>query len=241
METPGFSTTGIKVVDYPIESVKTGRTTMSRNGLEFLRLSPRPVPVESRKKRHNRGGLDHPAAKASIGNPHVSGCDRVDQARHTEKRITTQLQRITEAVVDPAQDHTRTRSSPSTVLEKHASVAHAGVACSLNQRKTQVSCNVRMFEISLVVRAGCQQNDARITAFRPMGCECTALGAENGASLKTFELLKTFARTSDTMVRFSSAYSPLRRSLRNDPRARPPPPVGRAGEINCKHVEIRVR
>src|SRR5580698_1780253 len=121
----------IKMLDHPVEGIRLSAPP-SRNGGKFKTLSGQ-VPGKPWKKRHDSSRLDHTAAK-SVGDLHVSGDDGVDEAGHAKQRITTQLQRIAEAVVNPAENHIDA-FQPIDGLEIDTPVAH-GEVNSLNQSET---------------------------------------------------------------------------------------------------------
>ena len=81
-----------------------------------------------------------------------AGAHRLHQARHAERRVAAQLQRIAEVVVQAAQDRRRTGCRPSSVFRKTRLVAHRQVA-ALDQREAEVAGEVGVLEVGLVVRA----------------------------------------------------------------------------------------
>ena len=74
-----------------------------------------------------------------------------------------QFERIAKAVVNAAQDHVDLLQ-PIHGLEKNAPVAHREIR-SLDQRESEISRQIRVLEVGLVVRPGREQHDARIVTF----------------------------------------------------------------------------
>src|ERR1700722_17341639 len=90
------------MIENPVERVRLAAPP-SCNGGKFETFSSH-VSAKAGEKRHDSSGLDH-AASQRIGDFHVACDNRIDETRHTQKRVAAQLERITEAVVYPAQNH----------------------------------------------------------------------------------------------------------------------------------------
>ncbi len=178
----------------------TARTTRSRR-TEVSDLLADHVSRKSRKKRHDGGGLNHSAAQG-IRDFHVSGNDGTNQAGYAEKRVAAQLERIAKAVVHAAKDHIDLVQTIDG-LEIDAPVAHREVR-AFNESESQVSRQIGVLEVGLVVRAGCQQDDARIAALSEGG-KRVALCAEERRQAYHVRTAKNIGQTSEMMVRFSSA------------------------------------
>src|ERR1700733_10621524 len=89
------------MVEHPVERVLLSAPP-GCDGWKFEFLA-KQVPGEARKKGHDRGRFNHSASQC-VCNLYISSDDGVNQAGHTQKRITPQFERIAKAIVDPAQN-----------------------------------------------------------------------------------------------------------------------------------------
>ena len=92
-----------------------------------------------------------------VGDDDVAGADGIDQAGDAEQRVAAQLERIAEAVVEPAEDDVD-RLQAFERLDEDAAIAHGQVA-AFDQREAEIAREVRMLEVRLVVRSRRQQHD----------------------------------------------------------------------------------
>src|SRR5262249_9998347 len=56
------------------------------------------------RQEGEEGGTFHEPGTQSIGHRDVAGAGRLEETRHTEKRITAQFERIAEGIVDATED-----------------------------------------------------------------------------------------------------------------------------------------
>src|ERR1700679_1272159 len=143
------------MVEHPIERVLLPAPP-GRDGREFELLA-KQVAREAGKKRHDRSRFNH-AASQCIGNLYFSSDDGVDQAGNTKKRIAPQLERIAKAIIHPAQNDIDLLQ-PIYSLEIYAAIAHGEIR-SFDQRESQVSSDIRVFEVGLIVWSRGQQDDS---------------------------------------------------------------------------------
>ena len=83
-----------------------------------------------------------------------------NQARHAEKRIAAQFQRIAKSVIHAAENHID-RMQTLKRFEENAAVAHREIA-AFDQSETQIARKVSMLEIGFVVRPWGEQNNVGI-------------------------------------------------------------------------------
>src|ERR1700733_12493810 len=163
------------MVEHPIECVFLPAPP-GCDGWKFELLA-KQIRRQVGKKGHNRGRLNQTAPQC-IGNLNISSDDGVDQAGHTEKRFAPQLERIAKAIVDPAQNDIDLLQ-PIYGLQIYAPIAHGKIR-SFDQGESQVSRDIRVFEVGLVVWSRGQQDDSRIVALGEVG-KCFALSTEEGS------------------------------------------------------------
>ena len=110
------------------------------------------------KKPEQRRRLQHAGAQG-IGDAHVAGARRRDQAGDAERRIGAQSGRIAVFIVQTAQKRMHALQTLQG-FQIDAIVAHRQVR-SFDQRKTQIAREKNMLEIGFVVRPWRQQRDQR--------------------------------------------------------------------------------
>ena len=113
----------VEMVEHPIECVLLPAPPSSDGG-EFELLFQQ-LCGEAWKKGHDRSRLNQPASQG-IGYLHISRNDGVDEARHSQKRVGSQFERIAETIVHPTQNHIDL-FQPVNGFEIHASFAHRQV------------------------------------------------------------------------------------------------------------------
>ncbi len=89
------------------------------------------------------------------------------QAGDAQQGLATQLQRVAEAVVDAAQDDVDLLQ-PVDGFEVHVTVADGQVG-TFDECDVEVLGEVGMLEVGLVVRPGCEQDDARVGLLAQAG------------------------------------------------------------------------
>src|SRR6266480_7726687 len=132
----------------------------SGGGWEFEFLSEHS-PAKAREKGHEGRGFNQTATQC-IGDRDIAGAHRFDETRNTKVRVGTQLNGITETIVQAPQNDIDGFQT-FECFQEYPAIAHRQIA-ALNQGETQITSEIGVFEIGLVVRAGSQQDDAGIGA-----------------------------------------------------------------------------
>ena len=123
-----------------------------------LKLFTQHMARQRRQKSQQRGRLQK-GRTGCIRHQHIARANRLQQARHTQRGIGAQLQRVHVLVVH-ALEQPVNRHQALQGLEEQVLVTDDQVA-AFHQGQAQVARQVGMFKISLVVGAGRHQRDVR--------------------------------------------------------------------------------
>ena len=102
----------------------------------------------------------------------------IDEAGDAEEGVAAEFERVAEVVVDAAQDDVDLLEAADG-FEVDAAVADGEVG-AFDEGEAEVFGEVGVLEVGLVVRAGGEQDDARIGACGRCPQRAFALGAEKG-------------------------------------------------------------
>ncbi len=122
--------------------------------------------AQAGQKRHEGRALQQAGAQG-VGDGDVARAHGLQQAGHAKDGIVAQFQRIAKIVVHAAENDVD-RLQAAQGFEIDAVVAH-GQVLALDEHVTEIAGEVTLLEISFVVGAGGEKNDARIVllAQRP--------------------------------------------------------------------------
>ena len=200
-----------------------------------LQLLAEQVAAQTRQERQDGGRLDHPRAER-VGNGYVAGPCRLDQAGDAERRIAAQLERVAEAVVEPAEDDVD-RLQAFQRLDEDPAITHRQVA-AFDQGEAQIAREVRMLEVRFVVRPGRQQHDpglvSRLRRHRP---ERVALSAEERRQPVNLTIAERFGQAAQQDDPVFERIPGAGRRLR-PVGEHPPLTVGRAHQVGGMQVEV---
>src|SRR4030095_14849572 len=116
-----------------------------------------------RKEGHQCRGLHETAAKRVVD--HNGTAPRgIDESGHAEKRIAAQLQRITEVIIQPPQNHIDWTQSAER-LHEDAPVEHSEV-CPFDEWESPLPRQERLFEVGFVMRAWRKDDDSWVGPLR---------------------------------------------------------------------------
>ena len=133
---------------------------------------------DRRHEPHPRRRFEHPAAER-IGDRHLAGADRADQAGHTQRRIGAQFHRIAKIIIEPPQDGVHAAQSAQG-LQEQGVAAHRQVM-ALYQRQPELPGKISVLEVGLVERAGREDDCQRRFALGRVAQQILALRDENAA------------------------------------------------------------
>ncbi|MNZ74402.1 hypothetical protein D3C78_928500 [compost metagenome] len=132
--------------------------------------------ADQRQKARQAGRFQHAAAQG-IGHQHAALAHRIEQPRHTERRVGAQLQRVAEVVVEAAQQRVHALQ-PAEGLQVDGAVAHGQVA-ALDQRIAELARQVEVLEVGLVeAPRGQQHHQRRLAVARRLARQGVLQGAE---------------------------------------------------------------
>jgi hypothetical protein len=103
-----------------------------------------------RHEPHPRGRFEHAAAEA-VGEHHPARTHHADETGHAERRVGAQFHRVAEIVVQAA--HDGVHSAQAAERFQIDGVAAYGEVMALDQRQTQLTRQIGVFEIGFVERA----------------------------------------------------------------------------------------
>ena len=115
------------------------------------------------QKAQQRGRLQKGRPRR-IGHQHIAGANGLQQSGHTQRRVRAQFQRVKVLVVHAFEQAVNGHQALEG-LEVQVLVTHDQVT-ALDQTQAQVTRQVGVLKIGLVVRAGCQQRQMRVDARR---------------------------------------------------------------------------
>ena len=172
-----------------------------------------------------------------IGDEHVSRAPRLHEARHAERRVGPQLERIAVVVVETAEDRVD-RPQPGDGLQEDAIVAHREVA-ALDEREPEVPREIRVLEVGLVVRSRREQHDVRRirrSHGAPANSICRSVVEERRQRRGRAARETHREDTRDMIARFSSAYPTPDGACVRVPttRQRPSAPRARSNATRCR-------
>ena len=147
-----------KIFEHVLAIPWAGRTTTWAPSGSFKSSPSRCRQSPGRNGRKSRR-LENAGAER-VGDRDVALADRLQQTRHAEIGAGKELQRIAVIVVHAAQDHVHALQAADR-LQIDLRVAD-GEIVALHQRIAEISRQEGMLEVGFVVRAGRQQDDARI-------------------------------------------------------------------------------
>jgi hypothetical protein len=120
--------------------------------------SPSSFSQAPGRKPGSGGGLEQAAAER-VGDQHIAGAHRLQQAGNAQRRVAAQFERVAEVVVEPAQDGVHAAQAVEC-LQVDAFATHRQVL-PFDQREAEIAGEVGVFEVGFVVGARRQQHDQR--------------------------------------------------------------------------------
>ena len=170
-------------------------------------------------------------AAQRVGQHPRAGARGLQKARHAERPVGAQLQRVAPVVVEPAH-HAVHGLQAFHRLEVEAFAAHGEVA-TLHQRQAEITRKVRVLEVGLAVGPGREQHHARVGVARHLGgtllqrVEQQSVAAGDALHAQRREGLGELPRDDKPVVQnIAQAAGPLR-ALRHQP----PTAVGAARQV----------
>ena len=136
-----------------------------RPGRFQLQIFAQQLLAKLRQIGRKGGGFEQSRAQR-IRHGDVAAPDGMHQSRHAQERIGPQFEGVAEVVIESAEDHFH-RLQSAEHLQVNAIVAYRQIA-AFHQGVTEITRQVGVLEIGLVVGAGGQQHDARVV-FVPRG------------------------------------------------------------------------
>ena len=186
------------------------------------------------QERSHGGGLDNSGTEC-VRHGDVTRANGFHQAGNAECGIGPQLQRIAEAVVEPAENHVHL-TQPFECLDEDAAVTH-GQVCPFDQHEAKVPRKVCVLEVGFIERPGSQQHPARMVAAvrRRQGHQAVAIGAKECAEplhVTVAEGLRQAPRQHDSVFQRVAGAGRRLCAVSDDP----PLTVRRSGDVHREQV-----
>ena len=221
----------VELLDRLLQRIRLAAPPGGHRG--HLQVLAKQLPRQVRQEAQQRAGLKQVGAQR-VCEEHIAAARGVGKPGHAKGRVSGELERVAEIVIQPAQDRVHPLQ-PRQRLQPDAAIAH-GEVVAFDQGEAEIAREVRVLEIGFVVRSRGQQHDqGRFVVVRRPVREAIAQRREETRKvlhLEIAEQVREHARDDEPVLqRIARARGRL-----GAVRHHPPLPVGRSREVCGVHM-----